>query len=326
MDIPCFLRWIAGAVPARGTEGILRMLFPTEGTRVMLLPTEDTRVMLLPILWVLPTVLLAVALAVGAVYLFLVFPGRRREAVLRPLLGWDYAHRGLHDIAAGIPENTLEAFEAAARHGYGAELDVRLTRDGQVVVFHDEDLRRLTGVDRKVCEMTYEELSTLRILGSRTGIPLFTQVLAVFEDVAPLIVEIKASGAYEETCRRVDALLGEYRGVYCVESFNPDVVRWFRRHRPEVARGQLSADFIREGGDVSPVVKFVMTHLLLNFRVRPDFIAYQHTDIARRSFRLCRKWFRTCTVGWTIASQEEYDKAKKWFDLLIFEHFLPGSR
>jgi glycerophosphoryl diester phosphodiesterase len=320
MTILCFLRWIAGAVPLRDTEGTFCMLIPF----LWVLPTEGTLSVLLPFLWVLPGVLLATILVVGAVYLFLIHPGRRRESLLRPLLGWDYAHRGLHDMTTGIPENTLEAFESAVRQGYGAELDVRLTKDGQVVVFHDEDLRRLTGVDRRICDLTYEELSAVRITGSNAGIPLFAQVLPVFEHKAPLIVEIKASGTGEETCRRVDELLSPYQGAYCIESFNPHVVRWFRRHRPDTVRGQLGADFFKEENNARTVVKFAMTHLLLNFRVHPDFIAYQHTDVDRWSFRICRKWFRTLTVGWTIASQEEYDKAKKWFDLLIFEQFRPG--
>ncbi|MHB8962872.1 MAG: glycerophosphodiester phosphodiesterase family protein [Saccharofermentanales bacterium] len=267
----------------------------------------------------------AVLILLTLVYLFLIYPGRRREDRLKPLAGWDYAHRGLHGLNPAAPENSMKAFEAAVRDGYGAELDVQLTKDGQVVVFHDFDLKRMFGVDRKISELPYSDLSILRIPGSESGIPLFADVLKVFERRTPLIVEIKAGGDGKATCRKVDAVLSNYKGVYCVESFNPYVVGWYRKHRPGIVRGQLASDFIREKSRSRTIVKWSMTYLLLNFRNRPDFIAYNHVDSGNLSLRICRRLFRTFTVAWTVRSPEQYQDAKKKFDIVIFENFLPSK-
>lgn len=270
-------------------------------------------------------VLCGILLLLAFGYLFLIYPGRRRDDRLKPLLGWDYAHRGFHGMAPGTPENSLKAFEAAVRNGYGAELDVQLTKDGQVVVFHDFDLKRMFGVDRKLNELPYSDISTLLLPGSDSVIPLFADVLKIFERKTPLIIEIKASGDGKATCRKVDALLSTYKGTYCIESFNPYVVEWYRKHRPGIIRGQLASDFFREKSKAHPLVKLSMTYLLLNFKNRPDFIAYNHIDTGNLSFRLCRKLFRTFAVAWTVRSREQYAEAGKNFDCIIFENFMPSK-
>ncbi len=274
------------------------------------------------VLWIL----LAIMAFLFLLYLLMLFPGRRREGLLKLLSGWDYAHRGLHDAEKGIPENTVKAFEAAVREGYGAELDVQLTKDSQLVVFHDFDLKRMFGVSRKICDLDYEEISTLRIPGSESGIPLFSDVLNIFARKAPLIIEIKAKGTGEAVCRKVAAVLAEYQGTYCIESFNPSVIRWFRKHRPETVRGQLSTDYFREKSRGAVIYKLVMTHLLLNILNRPDFIAYNRVDAGNLSLKICRSLYRTLTVGWTIRSRTEYRQAKKTFDLIIFEGFRPAEK
>ena len=128
---------------------------------------------------------------------------------------YDYAHRGLHDKEKGVPENSLLAFDMACRGGFGMELDLQLTQDGRIVIHHDRNIRRTCGVDRNIDEMTYEELSGYRLLGSQERVPLFSDVLKVVDGRTPLIVEFKSYTRQEELCRKAMALLEGYQGLYC---------------------------------------------------------------------------------------------------------------
>ena len=141
----------------------------------------------------------------------------------------NYAHRGLHDIKNGIPENSLAAFRLSAEAGYGTEFDIQLSRDGQVVVFHDDDLRRVCGVDARVDSLDYDELKKLRLLGTDEYIPLFTEVLDVFMGTtAPLIVELKTGRRNDELCDKAIKNLTGCDGIFCFESFNPFIDNRFR--------------------------------------------------------------------------------------------------
>ena len=156
--------------------------------------------------------------------------GRRGQPGWEKLLDWRYAHRGLYDNGGGIPENSLAAFRRAAEGGFGAELDVHRTADGQLVVIHDSDLARVCGRVGKVEELSWEELSRCRLLGTEEGIPLLSEVLPLFAGTAPLIVELKPirgneAVLAEETC----ALLDSFPDLdYCLESFDPFAVLWLR--------------------------------------------------------------------------------------------------
>ncbi len=266
----------------------------------------------------------AIVIILGAV--LAISPGKQRKHMLQKIKGWDYAHRGLHDNSQGIYENTLPAFIRAAESGFGAELDVQLTSDKIPVVFHDFDLKRLCGSDKKINEVTYEELSRYKILGSDEGIPLFSDVLCIFERRAPLIVEIKLAGNDASSCRYIDDLLRTYKGDYCIESFNPLVVNWYRKNRGDVIRGQLSSDFFKEGAKGDFHVKLIMTNLMTNFLTRPDFVAYGHTFRHSPALWIYRKLYNGFTVAWTVCSQEEHDTARQIFDLVIFENYLPEKK
>lgn len=200
-------------------------------------------------LWVLAGLVLLCGL-----FLFLLAPRPRREEGIAPLLGWDYAHRGLFDNESGPPENSLPAFARAVEGGYGIELDVQLSRDGKLVVFHDDDLARMCSAEGRVDSYSYEELREMPLLGSGERIPLFTEVLELVAGRVPLIVELKMSPVNNyPVCEAANRILSGYRGAYCVESFSPLAVRWYRKHRPDVVRGQLS-DRMRaeEGGLAAP--------------------------------------------------------------------------
>lgn len=260
-------------------------------------------------------------LALFLLYLLLLRCKRRLRRW--PLLTqYRYAHRGLHDEAAGIPENSLTAFRRAAEMGYGAELDVHLTRDGRLVVIHDSDLTRLCGVSRQVEEMTAAELSGLRLRGTEEPIPFLEQVLPLFVDRQPLVIEMKVARNSVQLVDALCAALEGYKGDYCVECFDPWALYVLRLRRPDCIRGQLSKKF---AGDkhVHPLVGFLAGNLLLNWLSKPDFIAYRYGDRRNLSLRLCRKLYRVQEFSWTITDAQQQKQAEDDGATIIFEGFLP---
>lgn len=265
---------------------------------------------------------LYILLILFVLYLFAIMPRINNGADRMPFMNVHYAHRGFHDNQTEAPENSMAAFRKAVDAEYGIELDVQLTKDRIPVVFHDETLRRVCKVGGKVRDYTYEELQEFRLCNSEEKIPLFADVLKVVDGKVPLIVEIKIHENATEVCTAVDAVLGEYQGIYCMESFHPFAVYWYRKNRPEVLRGQLSSNFNKTGKN-EPFAQWLVHYLLLNCLGRPDFIAYNHKFKYNISRLICKYVFRALSVAYTIKTQEELDKCKKDFDLFIFEGFEP---
>jgi len=232
------------------------------------------------------------------------------------------AHRGLFDNAQDYPENTLSAFQRAVDAGYGIELDVRLTKDGQLVVAHDDGLQRICGEDVEIADLTYDELSQRRVLNSTQTVPLFTQVLGVIKGLVPLIVEVKQSNRTAETCQATADQLRRYRGRYCVESFDPRVLMWFRRHRRGILRGQLSGGFRGENTG-HRFLDFCLENMLFSKLTWPDFIAYEWQYADRFFVRAWRAVLRCTMVAWTVRSQADLDAARRNFDVFIFDSFTP---
>ena len=257
-------------------------------------------------------------------YLLAIMPRMGGRPDYSPLLGYYYAHRGLHDNSSQAPENSMAAFRRALETGYGMELDVQLSKDRVPVVFHDETLERVCGVQGKVQDYTFAELEEFRLLKSEERIPRFADLLQMVDGRVPLIVEIKIHERAAEVCSLADELLREYQGAYCIESFHPLAVRWYKKHRPRVIRGQLSSNF-REPGKREPLSMFLVHHLLLNFLGKPDFIAYDHHHKENLSRRLCQHLYKALCVAWTIRSQKELDGSRESFSLFIFEGFRPKS-
>lgn len=262
-------------------------------------------------------ILILLALAVLAT------TGRTKHPGLEKLKGWAYAHRGLH--GEGRPENSMAAFRAALENGYGIELDLHLTRDGELAVIHDTSLKRTAGVDVKVTELTVEALGEYRLEGTQEQIPLFHQVLDLFAGKAPLIIELKADGNNAEALvdTAVKAMAG-YPGPWCMESFDPRVVYALKKHYPDVIRGQLAFDYFTGKSSVNPVVKFLLTNSLLNFLTQPDFVAYDfHHRKNTPANAVWQKIWKLQGVSWTIRSQADFDTAVAEGWLPIFENFKP---
>lgn len=266
--------------------------------------------------------LIAAACAIvfaSALWLFLIFPGRPDEKKRAPFAGVNYAHRGLYAKDQSPPENSLPAFAAAAISGFGIELDVQLTRDGEVVVFHDDGVKRACGEDRRVDEYTLAELRELPLFGTAEKIPLFSETLALVNGRVPLLVELKTGKRNAELCEKTYALLKNYGGEYCVESFDPRIVAWFRGHAPEVLRGQLSQQYKEYRGFGFGAAKaFLLSRCMLNCIARADFIAYR-AGKRPLSVKAALGLGSLCFV-WTVRKPED-----ACGDSVIFEHFIPGK-
>ena len=266
------------------------------------------------LLWTIP--------AIGAGYL-LAIRGRTGHPGIEKLRGWNYAHRGLH--SEGVPENSLAAFRAAVEHGYGAELDVHLLRDGGLAVIHDSKLLRTTGKEGVVEDLTVEDLKNYPLEGTGETIPTFPEVLEVFAGKTPLIIELKPEkGNHAALCEAACAAMEGYEGIWCMESFDPRCVLWLKQNRPDIIRGQLAENFFKDRNELSDILRFALTHNLLNFLGRPDFLAYCF-DHRKDSFtvEVCRKLWKCQGVSWTIRKKEDYDTAVNEGWLPIFEYFEP---
>ena len=252
-----------------------------------------------------------------SVPLFLIAPGAATQRQKAAFVGRNFAHRGLHSEDRSVPENSLEAFRLAGRAGYGAELDARLTKDGQVVVFHDDTLERMCGVPGRVDEKSYDELRLLTLCGTNQRIPLLTEALEVFGGRGPLIVELKSGSRNRELCEKVNAILAAYPGQVCIESFNPFIVRWFRFHAKDLLRGQLATRTRDYGGAVTQKQAFLLSHCLLNFISRPQFIAYR-IGYRPPTVRLA-ELMGALRFGWTAHNE----RAERRRDGVIFEFYRP---
>ena len=235
-----------------------------------------------------------------------------------------YAHRGLHLIASGIPENSTRAFRMAANNGYGAELDVRMSRDKRLVVMHDESLKRTTGANASVSAVNGQVINQLTLEGTREKVPFLEEVLPVFSGKTPLLIELKTeNGNYEELTRRVAGLLKQYPELdVMIESFDPRVLFWLRRHRPDILRGQLACNLFRdEDCALNPVLRFLLSNMLFNFLTRPDFVAYKYEDSKELAPMLCRRIWGPQFFWWVVRSQEQVNALVAQGDLVIFEGF-----
>ncbi|MCH4160041.1 MAG: glycerophosphodiester phosphodiesterase [Bifidobacterium sp.] len=292
-----------------------------------------------------------------------------------------FAHRGLHDAGSGLtagylpesvdyvtlaremaqkagygigfngpiaPENSLASFAAACEAGFGIELDLQLTKDGHVVVVHDDNLLRVAGVNRRISDLTYAQLCRIPLFPSpaKAGddhvegltdqipdsqddqqyaqyVPLLTEVLNVVDGRVPLIVEYKMGDSFdEELMKRGDIILRGYQGPYVIESFHPMAVNWYRIHRPDVCRGQLSEPKSFSFTNSQEVKQSLAGNLLFNWLGRPDFIAYDWHGGDNFPLRTARS-LGAITVSWTVRSGAEQEASSPYFDYMIFESFVP---
>lgn len=238
------------------------------------------------------------------VYIYLIAPSFKK----RKFSQRKFTHRGYHEADQRVKENSMEAFVRSVKLGYGIELDVQLSKDHEVVVYHDDSLLRLEGQDRLVYDCTLDELRQFDVV-------TLNEVLETVAGRVMLIVELKA-GRNKLLSEKVYEVIKDYKGDLCIESFDPRIVMWFKKHASEVMRGQL----------VQPIAKYedfwsglLVNTMLLHFLTRPHFIAV-HVDSSLYNISLrLNQLMGVQSCLWTV--HKETATYHKWIDSIIFEYF-----
>ena len=236
------------------------------------------------------------------------------------------AHRGFFNYT-DAPENTLAAFERAIEHNYAIELDVQIIADGTPVVFHDNELSRLTGKDGYVQNLKKEDLSKYFINSSKQTIPTLEEVLKTVNGRTPILLEIK-NGSFkpQEDCVKINDAIKDYKGEIAIQSFNPYALEWFANNAPKYSRGLLSSMWRKKNRDVEPdipssaLVRFATRRMLLFKKAKPDFINYEIRDLPNR---FVRKHKNIPLLAWVAYNQAEYTECMKKADNIIFQDFEP---
>lgn len=237
------------------------------------------------------------------------------------LVNMKIAHRGFHSEHIA-PENSLKAFKKAIDEGFAIELDVHLLKDGNIAVFHDDNLKRMTGYKKKIEECTYNEINSLNLLDTTEKIPLFSEVLTLVDGKVPLLIELKNNDKPGSLEQKMFDMLIEYAGDFAIQSFNPYSVGWFKENAPNIIRGQLSGSFINE--NLVFYKKFILRNFLLNHISRPDFINYEISHLSDHAVKK-QKNKNMLVLGWTARSEEVYKKALEQCDNVVFEGFNPKN-
>lgn len=226
-----------------------------------------------------------------------------------------FAHRGLHGTK-GVPENSRAAFERAIAAGYGIELDVRLTKDKDAVVFHDAELPRLANAGGRISDLTTGELAAFRLSGTDEPIRTLREVLSEIGGRVPTLVEVKSPGrrGYGSLCRAVRRALEGSNGWTAVMSFDPRIVRWFREHSPQTVRGLV----VTKDGSGNAGLRGWLSRTLAARATRPHFIA---CDINALPFGFAERQRRKGRpiLTWTVRDDEERGRAQAYADQIIFE-------
>ena len=254
-----------------------------------------------------------------------------------PAPGWltarPIAHRGLHDKTQGRIENSLGAARAAIDASYAIECDVQKTKDGDLVVFHDETLDRLTARTGRVDALDAASLSRVALRGTSDTIPTFEAFLAAVGGRTPLVVEIKSAFDGDMTAaRRAAQCLSAYGGPAVIESFDPEPIAFLRREARALGIGHVPLGIVgmadygaQEWPMLTPTQRAGMTHFLHYPRTRPDFLSWNVADLPHAIPFLTRAAMGVPVTSWTVRSQAQAAAAREWVDQIVFEGFVPGA-
>lgn len=231
------------------------------------------------------------------------------------------AHRGLHKKNGAIPENSLAAFQAAIDKGYAIECDLNITKDNVVVVFHDINLKRLTGLNKNISDVTYDEIKDLKLLISDQKIPRLIDLLALVNQQVPLLIDLKPLGDIKKLCESFMTVMKHYKGPWAVFSFHPNAVLWFKKNYPDIIRGQISAYF-EDDTHMKRPTKFLMKRFFFNNFTKPDFVSYYIHDLPNKHVDKQKKKGIT-VISYAAQTQKEFDFVKSQYDNVVFEYFIP---
>ncbi len=226
------------------------------------------------------------------------------------------AHRGYHNNKKGIPENSVLAFKKAIDNNYLIELDVRLTNDKKLVVFHDDNLKRVCGVNKRVKDLTYRELLKYNLFDTTQKVPLFSDVIKLVNGRVPILIETKYHNRYGILEKILINELSNYKGLYAIQSFYPMSLLWLKRNTKHIPIGLLSSNF---KNDLNQLKSIIGKTLILDLFFKTDFISYDIKGLPNNY--LSYKRDKKKIVIWTIKNKKDYDLARQYTDALICENF-----
>ena len=226
------------------------------------------------------------------------------------------AHRGYHNNKKGIPENSVLAFKKAIDNNYLIELDVRLTKDKKLVVFHDGNLKRVCGVNKRVKDLTYRELLKYNLFDTTLKVPLFSDVIKLVNGKVPILIETKYHNRYGVLEKILINELSNYKGLYAIQSFYPMSLLWLKRNTKDIPIGLLSSNF---KNDLNRLKSIIGKTLILDLFFKTDFISYDVKGLPNNY--LSYKRDKKKIVIWTIKNKKDYDLARQYTDSLICENF-----
>lgn len=228
------------------------------------------------------------------------------------------AHRGLHN-GSSIPENSISAFAAAIEQDYPIEIDIQLLADGELAVFHDKTLDRMTGETGKIADQTIKTIHHFKLIGTKQYIPSLDETLKFIGGRVPVLIEIKNEGSVGPLEQTLLEKLANYSGELAIQAFNPLSLKYIKKQAPHILRGQLSGSF--KGEQLPWHQKVLLSNLLMNWASAPDFVAYDLQALPSLSTTVVRRLFGIPVIAWTIRSPEDQAKAARYADNYIFDAF-----
>lgn len=216
------------------------------------------------------------------------------------------AHRGMHNYK--YIENTIDSFKRAIIYNYIIELDIRLLRDGTIIVYHDDNLKRLTNIDKKLKECTYDEIKNIENI----KIPTFKEVLDLIDGKVPVVIDYKDYGNCVGCLERESVrLLDNYKGLFSVQSFNPLTVLWFKLNRPSYIRGQLVNNIYPKNF----LIRYILSNMFTNIITKPDYIGANLDMLDNDKIIRLRK--KCLVIGYTVKSRKELIEYGEYADNFI---------
>lgn len=231
-------------------------------------------------------------------------------------------HRGLHTRDQSVPENSLAAIHQAVLKNHAIEIDVQMTKDQKIIVFHDDDFLRVCGVNQKVAQSTFDLMKHMTLFDTQEKIPTLEEAVSKIDGRVPLLIEIKPDERYQEISKAVYDIIKDYHGNIAIFSFHPGIVYWFKQHAPDIIRGQISSFF--KDVDLPWINKMLMKRMCFNVFTRPDFISYHHQDLPNRyADRFKRKG--RIVISYKADNKAEFNRVRNIYDNIVYEHFDPNE-
>lgn len=227
------------------------------------------------------------------------------------------AHRGLHNLNKGIPENTIAAFSKAVEKGVAIELDVHILKDNNIVVFHDDTLNRCCNINRKIKDLNIKELKDIRLFNTDHKIPTLNDTLDFIDSKVPVIIEIKTDVPAKKICPHLLKILKKYNGDFAIKSFDPRICLWFKKNAPTIPRGLLITDF-KKTNKLNLLKKIFITSMLFVPIYNPDFLSICLSMLKRKKVKNIRKKGYTI-LGWTFRTKTDFIKYEHYCDSYIYE-------